>query len=75
MVTNVTYWIGSDASAAMTVRLPEMSYWMNMKAGHHYELRIGTTANTDTAQVVIKALERNDSGDITARYEPGKACE
>lgn len=74
-VTNVTYWIGNDANAAMTVRLPERAYWMNMKEGHQYELRIGTTSNSDTAQVVIKALERDKNGDVTRRFEPGSGCE
>lgn len=73
-ITNITYWIGNDVNAAMTVRLPEMSYMMDMKPGHNYELRIGTTANTDTARVVVKALERNADGDVTRTFEPSRPC-
>ncbi len=74
-VTNITYWVGNDINAAMTVRLPEMVFWMKMVPEHTYELRIGTTANTDTARVTVKALERDTNGDVTHTYQPGKGCD
>lgn len=73
-VTNVTYWVGNDHNAAMAARLSPRTYAVNMQPGHTYELRIGTTANSDAAQVVIKALERNAAGEVTRTFEPGGSC-
>jgi hypothetical protein len=67
-------WIGNDASGAMTVRVPERQYWMDMKKGHSYELRIGTTAVSDTARVTVTALERDQNGNVTRRFEAGRGC-
>jgi hypothetical protein len=75
VVTNVTYWVGNDSNAAMSIRLPELPYWMNMKEGHSYELRVGFSAVSDTARVKVTALERDVKGDISQRFEPGKACD
>ena len=74
-VTNVTYWIGDDINAAMTVRLSEQTYWMNMRLGYTYELKVGTTMNTDTARVVVNVVERDKNGHVTHKFEPSRACQ
>jgi len=74
-VTNVTYWIGDDINAAMTVHLSERTYSMNMRLGYTYELAIGTTRNADTARVVVKVVERDQKGHVTHTFAPGQACE
>lgn len=74
-VTNVTYWLGDDINAAMTVHLSERTYSMNMRLGYSYELAIGTTRNTDTARVVVKVVERDHNGHVSHTFAPGQACE
>ncbi len=48
---------------------------MKMVPKHTYELRIGTTGNTDAARVFVKALERDKNGDVTHTFQPGQGCD
>jgi hypothetical protein len=75
VVTNVTYGVARDPNAAATTHVLEMPYWMAMRSGYSYELRIATTRATGAAEGTVLALERDGEGEITKRFQPGRACE
>jgi hypothetical protein len=74
-VTNVTTWGGASPDAAVTAKLPEIPFMVDMRANYTYVVRIGTLGPAERgAELVVTVVEQDEHGNVEREFAPNTHC-